>query len=1269
MDHYLDPASRAKAFEHNWARLHAPSSRLDLDALALCLRLLPTVDAENDYQPQHQALGRLLLSRIPEEPHDSEHLFVLAELCHSNEAFVHFFVEEYIKPCLNAALVQLSKSTTLQETSDEDVITSREDHVRNAVAFLNLLKYSYWLPPKTKHAIDPTSLGFLVRFVGIDRINEPALDALSALLSLLVQNQQTGILVACPKNHAPLWLQYDHALQSHVLNHPLVDQSWWNRLKTLRTTDFTAASDKIYKVWYQWIVQASRTKTELVGVYDCLYWETLRAGLLVGYADQRKYCLAIIRLSLHLPHTQDIRTPVMVSIADDSKVVYKAYEQYATLFETIVLDRYSNQVQACLPELATLIDTDSKVTPAMATTLLAAALNPRVQDNIRKIIGNWYMGYLIKHRELAPNHIEFVVKGFLPWATQGSLFTSTLTATRTTTVCIHGATLAEFIAMFVANSPDMLCRSLILEILQFVLDAGGRLFQYSILYLLEGLNKGLALRTTTHISLEPADLDLILRVSRLTGLPEIAGDLYGLYCKQLCDYVSQDTSAQKETASYKSLYTKILHLETHPLASGQLTPCAVDGLPPLQSFLQQLYDTKHCSIQGDSYASACKTLIQTLDRADATLIKSHDMYAVLDALWEEADRREFSRSVAVNMPALFFHPVCIKICILQDAAQSESDGSLTVLLTRAMECLQRLSESRPYLLSVLAMSLRKAVFSSPSITSILPFEEYILRFVNHPPTVKTEFLFEVAAAEKLQKFVPHRDYAFYYGQREWHAYAAVLDLLCRFPEDQSKVAKRILDHLLEPWKEQKAPIPIISKWKDVLQLQAMLLLTDFCIPDTQVDMYLDAFTRALVVEQWPRYRFLLEWIVARIYYRFPSKAIRILNDLEKLDEGSPIHVASLVKVAALVAPYLDSENFALNVLIRLIPFSASPKVHIRHEAHWCFPIVFDLATSNDWKSITGNPAFVALDKHIRGMDKFGAPAWSIRTLKLDSVKDFTLTGIFQGQYLSIETPEQKRVAHEDFVELQDKEKTLQTNLPLTRIALGWSPTLTVATLQDPETQASPQSSLAPTFLQTKSGFDFASLYPHSGPPHVKSQRPASVILIASLIDNPTNLGGLSRISESFGLEALYIDDLKKLGHKDFKATSVTSEKHLPIHELKAYGVPNFLLEMKRKGYAVVGIEQTDRSGMLGDEGKDSDADTKDAIYTTGSRKDSGTLPQKCVLVLGSEKGGITAEVLAVVDRCVEIRTVGVTRSLNVQTAGGIAVYEWWRLWHDDVLGI
>jgi tRNA guanosine-2'-O-methyltransferase len=80
-------------------------------------------------------------------------------------------------------------------------------------------------------------------------------------------------------------------------------------------------------------------------------------------------------------------------IAD--RVTYlKAYDQYSTLFETIVLDHYANQVQACLPELPKLIQ--SEITPTMTCTLLSAALTSTVQVGVRKLIGNWYMDYVCK---------------------------------------------------------------------------------------------------------------------------------------------------------------------------------------------------------------------------------------------------------------------------------------------------------------------------------------------------------------------------------------------------------------------------------------------------------------------------------------------------------------------------------------------------------------------------------------------------------------------------------------------------------------------------------------------------------------------------------------------------------------------------------------------------------------------------------------------------------------------------------------------------------
>ncbi|EDU48878.1 conserved hypothetical protein [Pyrenophora tritici-repentis Pt-1C-BFP] len=376
------------------------------------------------------------------------------------------------------------------------------------------------------------------------------------------------------------------------------------------------------------------------------------------------------------------------------------------------------------------------------------------------------------------------------------------------------------------------------------------------------------------------------------------------------------------------------------------------------------------------------------------------------------------------------------------------------------------------------------------------------------------------------------------------------------------------------------------------------------------------------------------------------------------------------RYAELLAPY-ESEDFVAKLVTQLNSYSASPKVQIRHEANFAFPLVFDLAEAKGWRSVSENPAFRAMNAFIRRLDKFSASPWTIRTLKVDIERDFTLVGIFQGQYLSIESPEDDLFTYEDFKMLETSDEPAGVDCPPARIELGAAPAVDTVPLKavDQTPVVSIADQTIQTTLQTKAGIDLDNLHPQNGPPSMQNQRPASVMMIASLIDNPTNLGGLSRISESFGLEALYIDNLKKAAHKDFKATSVRSEKHLAIRELKEVGVPAFLLDAKSKGYEVVGIEQTDRSGILGHEDSSDQKEILTGDKSAGGQsthvirsQDIGTLPKKCCLVLGSEKEGISAEVLAVIDRNVEIKTVGVTRSLNVQTAGGIALYEWWREW-------
>jgi tRNA guanosine-2'-O-methyltransferase len=1088
-------------------------------------------------------LNDLILEYIS-KAHQEDHLYLLAEICLS-KAQLGSLVFDSIALYMATITDQTVRGTSHAVTDQHGRTLPQEELLQRLRACYRFFKCSYWLPEDQYHYITPALLSLFIASIGKDDVDDEIHDTLSSLLSLLTRPSVTVLKTA---ELPDAWIQPDHASSKPVLLPGVLSDSFFDRIRHLPWDYFSGNASKAFRTWFQWISYMNANTVETNAVYDPSYWSALRVGLLTGMADQRKYCLGIIQQSLLVCERSFVASGMTFDVNKKDATV-EQYKKYCALFEIIVLDRYPNQVQACLPELTTLLGPTSLISPTWTTALLAAALNSKIQEGVRKLVGNWYLEYATSQPESCTTHGSFLIEGLLPWATLGSLFTASLVSTRTSTTCVHGAALADVFASLIIASAKAKPKSkayspynqeppvvseaqvIIRGVLQYLSGTDGKIFSSAVLYLLEGLLKGIS---QGGVLLDASEINMILGISRMPALPEIAADLCRTYCAELCGYrspqildaefVPAQAFLNKVHGSIRGAVESRLDfsptLEVPDSRSGNLTT--------LKGFLEELDRSRHKIISNDKFAPGCIHVIDLLDKGAPELFLPNEVLQILDAFWEEADRQDYSRPVALRLAPLFFHSTCIFACLRQRQDGSETADDLTAAITKALTTLHRLAEGRTYLVSSLATSLRTAAFLHPGILSVLPFVDFLVQFIESPPVPKKEFLFEVAAAEKLQEYlprlnhgehVPNRDFEAYYGKREWSGYAALIDLLNCIPEDQTEVTKRVMKRLLEPWRTQKAPIPIISKSKNVLQLQTMLLLSESCVSDDDADWYLDSVMHALIVEPWPRYRYLLEWIIARIYYRFPNKARRILEDLAHLDDNSPIHIASLIKLALLTAPFLNSEDFALKFMVQLIPFSASPKVHIRHEAHWCFPTLFDLAKERNWTSITDNPAFVALDTHVRSLDKFGTPASTIRTLKLDAVKDFTLTNIFQGQYLTIETPDMQYVAHEDFIGLCESTSLSRHYASDPRVPLGQplpttDRTPSVPPWKKPAPTAAPSSAPSAdstqTFHQTKSGFNIASLLPSAGTPSSRESRPASVILVASLIDNPTNLGGLSR---------------------------------------------------------------------------------------------------------------------------------------------------------------
>ncbi|XP_070788656.1 probable methyltransferase TARBP1 [Pituophis catenifer annectens] len=152
----------------------------------------------------------------------------------------------------------------------------------------------------------------------------------------------------------------------------------------------------------------------------------------------------------------------------------------------------------------------------------------------------------------------------------------------------------------------------------------------------------------------------------------------------------------------------------------------------------------------------------------------------------------------------------------------------------------------------------------------------------------------------------------------------------------------------------------------------------------------------------------------------------------------------------------------------------------------------------------------------------------------------------------------------------------------------------------------------------------------------KSNR--KLIVVASLIDKPTNLGGLCRTCEIFGVSALTVSNLHYINDKQFQHLSVSAEQWLSVIEVKPFQLIEYLEQKKTEGYSIIGVEQTAKSCNL-----------MEYFF-----------PEKSLLLLGNEHEGIPANVIQHLDTCVEIPQQGVIRSLNVHVSGALLIWEYTR---------
>jgi 23S rRNA (guanosine2251-2'-O)-methyltransferase len=155
----------------------------------------------------------------------------------------------------------------------------------------------------------------------------------------------------------------------------------------------------------------------------------------------------------------------------------------------------------------------------------------------------------------------------------------------------------------------------------------------------------------------------------------------------------------------------------------------------------------------------------------------------------------------------------------------------------------------------------------------------------------------------------------------------------------------------------------------------------------------------------------------------------------------------------------------------------------------------------------------------------------------------------------------------------------------------------------------------------------------------KKQEKTPIVLVLDNIRSGLNVGSAFRTADAFALEKIYLCGITaQPPHREILKTAIGATEAMDW----AYhtSTTELILQLKKEGIKVVAVEQADQSTMLQD-------------FQIGPN-------EKIALVFGNEVKGVSDEVMAIVDECIEVPQFGTKHSLNISVCAGVVVWDLFR---------
>lgn len=152
----------------------------------------------------------------------------------------------------------------------------------------------------------------------------------------------------------------------------------------------------------------------------------------------------------------------------------------------------------------------------------------------------------------------------------------------------------------------------------------------------------------------------------------------------------------------------------------------------------------------------------------------------------------------------------------------------------------------------------------------------------------------------------------------------------------------------------------------------------------------------------------------------------------------------------------------------------------------------------------------------------------------------------------------------------------------------------------------------------------------------KKAEKTPVVLVLDNIRSMHNVGSVFRTADAFLLQGIILCGYTPVPpHRDINKTALGATETVEWQYFPT--TMEAVTDLQQAGYQVMAIEQATNSTMLD-------------VFEPGNA-------QPLALVFGNEVTGVDAEVMKVVDGCIEIPQLGMKHSLNISVSTGIVVWD------------